>query len=441
MKQNIISVINSKAFCFLLVFLSIGIFVYSYTSGSMPLFITSCIACAAAIFNCARKMARHYVAAAVLLSSLALFFLFLPLVDTVLRPSALRMESSKPVYSFAAFKEDGGSFRAWWQLYSDTWIKTHWTIFEKDTTGRLKYVPKLNTCANFMDGKVCVNNLGLIGTNINPEKRDNFRIIALGESTTMGVPLDAEYVPWPQILEKIIGEKLTCKRPIQVLNAGIAGYNISDNNIRFKTYLLSLQPDLVLSYHGYNGFHFIFDNMPEPQAALPEGISHRPSELLKRLEYSWRLRNWIRSNVTTTAAADAELSNLVLYSHFAELARAASENNVDLAFLTYNMAIDEKTPQDVVDFYGSAFLRAEKNIVYNNIQNRILKDISHKRSARNELMFIDTSDGLMGAYDKDYYTDLVHFTKTGDRVMAQNVFNGLRNYLENHKKLQCQQRH
>jgi lysophospholipase L1-like esterase len=416
-----------------------AIFVLSltYFSNSVWAFVLASV-CLGLVLMGLSYLIRSQYALCMVLASAGLILVCIPVVDQFLAvPKAVEAEvtprSNEPVYSFANFSEGGGSFEAWWKLYFDTWMETHWTIFQEDPTGTLKYVPKPDTCAKFMDGEICINNLGLIGRTPTTAKGEVFRIIALGESTTMGVPLTTDYVPWPRVLERLIGEQLICNRPIEVLNAGIAGYNIADNNIRIETDLANLHPDLILSYHGYNGFHFLFEDFPEPNAALPQDIGDRPSPLLRSIEYAWRMREWYASSGGHTSLSNEGLEGTDLHRHFERLIQLSEELDFDLALLTYNLAIDENTPPEVVAFYRRVFLRGEGNIIFNNAQTQILQDLA----THSDASFIDTSVGLNGGWDYDLFTDLVHFTKEGDELMAANVLQGLKELLISDPNLQC----
>ena len=49
------------------------------------------------------------------------------------------------------------------------------------------------------------------------------------------------------------------------------------------------------------------------------------------------------------------------------------------------------------------------------------------------------TSGLDGAY-RDAYVDIAHFTQSGRERLAANVFEGLRELLETHPRLDCRSR-
>lgn len=411
----------------------------AYFSNSFWVFVLTSLVLGCVLVGLSYITRKYYVVC-MALATIGLVIFSIPFFDIFAAAPAppegeeeVQTVSTEPVFTYAGYKENGGSFEAWWKLYSESWSVAHWTIFEKDPDEFLKYLPKPNTCSNFMDGRICVNNLGLIGPDAREDKANTYRIIAVGESTTMGVPLTADYVSWPRVLNKLLEERFVCNRPIEVLNAGIAGYNISDSNIRIERHLVDLEPDLILSYHGYNGFHFLFDNLPEPQAALPKDIDDRPSTLLRSLEYAWRMRAWYASSGGHAALSDEGLKGTDLFAHMDRLVDLSQEYGFDLAFLTYNMAIKEDTPPDVVAFYKRVFIRGERNVIYNDAQTRILKELASSSDA----IFVDAGADLNGVWDNNLYTDLVHFTKEGDEVMARNVLDGIEQFLVENPQLEC----
>lgn len=93
---------------------------------------------------------------------------------------------------------------------------------------------------------VKTNNLGLRNSyDISQQKpADTFRILAIGDSFTFG-PYVANNETWPARLEEFLRQNHPDKK-IEVLNAGIASYTISDELAYIKEKGFKLQPDMVL---------------------------------------------------------------------------------------------------------------------------------------------------------------------------------------------------
>jgi lysophospholipase L1-like esterase len=120
---------------------------------------------------------------------------------------------------------------------------------------------KLESHSSFLWNKKILyqmNSYGLRDNEFSLDKKNTYRIIILGDSYTFGwgVPIENTY---PKVLESLLKEKIY---PIQVINAGIFGYNTQQEVLFFKKELLKLKPDLVII-----GFFILNDTLP--QGAIP----------------------------------------------------------------------------------------------------------------------------------------------------------------------------
>ena len=87
-----------------------------------------------------------------------------------------------------------------------------------------------------------------------PKRPGTYRILSLGDSCTMGL-LGMGFVrePYPQRLERMVAER-GWSRPLEVLNAGVVGYNTQHALLLLQTKLRGLEPDLVTVRYGWNDF-------------------------------------------------------------------------------------------------------------------------------------------------------------------------------------------
>jgi lysophospholipase L1-like esterase len=87
------------------------------------------------------------------------------------------------------------------------------------------------------------------------EKPDGvFRIVALGGSSTYDVSIEDNHEIFTAQLEKLLKEEYGYQN-VQVINAGVPGYNSWEilGNLEFR--VLDLDPDLVIIYEGTNDVH------------------------------------------------------------------------------------------------------------------------------------------------------------------------------------------
>ena len=93
-----------------------------------------------------------------------------------------------------------------------------------------------------------INRYGLRGPNVEPKQPEGvFRILALGDSFTFGEGV-ADNETFVMQLEKILNaeKNTTAGYRYQTINAGIAGYNTSDEVTYLKNRWLMFEPDIVL---------------------------------------------------------------------------------------------------------------------------------------------------------------------------------------------------
>jgi len=108
---------------------------------------------------------------------------------------------------------------------------------------------------NYHKGLTSHNSLGYRNDEFPLQKPDGvFRIVALGGSSTYDVSIDDNKQTFTAQLEKLLKEEYGY-RNVQVINAGVPGYNSWEilGNLEFR--VLDLDPDLVIIYEGTNDVH------------------------------------------------------------------------------------------------------------------------------------------------------------------------------------------
>jgi len=81
-----------------------------------------------------------------------------------------------------------------------------------------------------------------------PKPKQNFRIIAYGDSNTAGMST----IIWPAELQKILERERGADRGWEVLNAGVHGYSSYQGLERFRQEVERFEPDLILISFGWN---------------------------------------------------------------------------------------------------------------------------------------------------------------------------------------------
>jgi lysophospholipase L1-like esterase len=362
------------------------------------------------------------------INTLILLLLGLPVADRFVAPPPrldAHLELSRRGFSYAAARKDPLAFARWWECFlneQDQLLKDL-LVFNRDD-----FALRPNGNARLFDSRIHVNSRGFRGREIPAEKGQVYRIVALGESTTFGCTLSPNDKPWPELLEELIRERLKPSRPVEVINAGVMCYRLTDNLARLARGILPLQPDLVISYHGFNGFSFLDTSLPPVYGKPPPAYCARPSNLLAACEYRLKMLLFRRSRMPRREPGSTGPANVLdteyakAYRQLAEIARAKSFR---LAIANYSMAVNSRSDPDVIDFYRSGFPTADWLIKANQAHSRLVQEIARQYPF---VRLVDTHPGLDGRHEK--FIDLIHFTQAGRQQMAETMFAAIRDILE-----------
>ncbi len=355
----------------------------------------------------------------------------LPLADLVFHPAyrlRTRPELRAQLYSFAAGQKDPAGYAAWWDVYLQEVDSLEKEILMPDPERRLPYRLRPRSHGMLFQSRVSINSLGFRGPELPQQRGKTYRIIALGESTTFGITLNPQDRPWPELLQDIIRERLKPSRRVEVINAGVPGYTLEDNLSRFAQDILPLKPDLVLSYHGINGFSLLNPVLPSNIGPPPPRYRERPVHLLADCEYRLKLlkyRHRHGGGLKFPAGPAADPLTSVYADAYRELIALSETNHFRLALGNFSMAVNAGSNPDVIRFYQAAYPTAPLLIEANAAHTRLLEGLA-ERCPR--VCFVNTHPNLDGVYGN--FLDLVHFAPAGDRQLAESFFEGIRKILE-----------
>jgi lysophospholipase L1-like esterase len=364
-------------------------------------------------------------------NTLILLFLGLPLADLLTRcADSLRAQpdSRQQAYLYAAAKNHPAAFGRWWNYYIAQWQQAEKTIYVADPDPVLTFRLRPNSRARLAQSELAINSHGFRGREIRTEKGAAYRIVALGESTTFGITFNADDRPWPELLEQMIRERLRPSRPVEVINAGIPGYRLDQNLHRLRTEIMALKPDMVISYHGINGFGMLNGAVAALPGRRPPAYEERPLRLLANLEFRLRMIRFVHHRPPGYIRRPAPISDPLTtgYAQFyIQLAQVAQANRIRLVLANYSMAVNDRSALELVEFYRMAYPSAPWQILANLVHTGIVQKIAAQHP---EVCFVDTHPHLDGEHDK--FIDLVHFAPAGDQQLAENFFAALRPILE-----------
>jgi lysophospholipase L1-like esterase len=276
---------------------------------------------------------------------------------------------------------------------------------------------------------VSINSKGFRGREISAEKGGIYRIVALGESTTFGMTYEPDDKPWPELLEQMIRERLKSRRPVEVINAGTPGYSLCDNLLTLPGRILPLKPDMIISYHGANGFCLIDETLLRPMGAAPPPYEKRPLKLAADFEYRIRVMPFLNRErkALHTSPACANPMETKYAEAYRQLIQAAATNGIRLMLANYSMPVNWKSDPAVIDFYQGGTGDSVRGWIKANMAHSLI--LEQLAGQHPEVCLIDTHPHLDGEHEK--FTDLMHMTQEGRRQMAENIFAGIRKTLEN----------
>ncbi|MCW5551366.1 MAG: hypothetical protein KIS67_04285 [Verrucomicrobiae bacterium] len=363
-------------------------------------------------------------------NTLLLLIMGLPVADLLLRPTYRTDASSglaRKYYSYDAARQDPGAFAHWWKAYLDEWDAMGRDVFEPDPSGVLPFRLRPGSTGRLFDSRILINRQGFRGAEIAGQKGNGYRIVALGESTTFGCTLHETDQPWPEVLERLIRERLQLSRPVEVINAGVPAYNLRHNLQRLPGAILPLQPDLIISYHGINGFFLLDQALPRTSGPPPPRFRPRPLRLLADAEHRLKMMRYRTRQVAALILQPPDFANPQATEYaeaYRELIEVTRSHGIRLALANYSMAVNPQSDLRVAEFYRTAAPAIHWVVRANSVHSQLVKELAAEHP---DVLWVDTRAGLDGRHEM--FIDLGHFTQPGRQQLAENIFAGIKDIL------------
>ncbi|MDF2116863.1 acyltransferase family protein [Roseiarcaceae bacterium H3SJ34-1] len=366
--------------------------------------------------------------------ALFVFVLALPVADYLFTRTSIGavLTGATPVYSFRDAKGDPDAFRMWWAQYVAEWGRGVLAKIQgPDPQGQLPFILIPNSRGKFFDADVPINNLGFRGADTTVDKNGRYRIFIVGESPVFGTMFRAGETTWPEALQGLFDKSLRCDRKIEVINAGVPAAGLSDNLVRIERFMLPLKPDMLVSYHGYNGLAVVdpqIDLMPRAPVYHKRGspLLGEASFRVAMQAYTKRLEAYNADKKPTVFSDTADK----LYS---QLVALGQKNGIKVVLANLSAVVTQSSPQEVIDFYGRVFQPIERLLPAIAEQNRIVENVAKRTGTP----FVDTRPGLDGKWDDDLFVDIVHFTQKGSNRIAKTMFDKLSSELAHEPTMNC----
>ncbi len=358
-----------------------------------------------------------------LINTLTLLVIGIPAVDLCVNPHYRlnqRAEFDSACYSFDSAKKDPAAFAHWWRYYGEHWEPFLRSIITAPRQPALPFSLRRGYDATLFESRIHINSAGFRGRDFPPDKGAAYRIVALGESTTFGVTLKPGDRPWPELLEQMIRERLKPQRSVEVINAGVPAYSIQESVTRLPAEILPLRPDLIISYHGLNGFRLLDRGLPPISGKPPPPYRDRPVKLLADCEYRLALMRYLRDRNLAVTIHDPNPPQ-VMNSHYGQAYRRliglAATNHIRLLLANYSMAVNTGSDPEVLGFYRTGFPSVYALVRANLAHSFLVRELGRQYP---EVCLADSHPGLDGTHEK--FIDLVHLTQEGRQQLAENLF-------------------
>jgi len=250
------------------------------------------------------------------------------------------------------------------------------------------------------------------------------RIAVIGASTVMGA-----YAPKNEdTFSSRLGRLLELSHPtihMEVINAGIPGYGLSDETQMLEKMILPLHPDIVIVYSGFNDFAEYCRNQPMTQSHRVRGerlglpLINLPSWLMS-VEMIHKNTVVLRPSLASKSHLPAEAVDLTPYKQkIEELIQVAKQANVKLVFSTNARAFRRDQPLPVQEelsetarYYYPCFDTAGLNTLHER-HNKAILEVTKSY----DIPSVRLDDLIPGG--RRYFVDSNHFSNEGEKKAAE----------------------
>jgi lysophospholipase L1-like esterase len=269
-----------------------------------------------------------------------------------------------------------------------------------------------------------------------------FRIIAVGGSTTFDPTTSGDSSAWPARLEALLNAGGDAGR-VEVLNAGVPGFQVFDDLVRLELELHHYEPDLLILYQGHND---LFNTLSRPVQRGEPAFDPRPDEI--PTIYPWE--RWLERHSLLYHKLGSRLEAMRFRSSDAELGAVASgddhrraleggsqsfERNVN-AFLavSQSLGVPVVVPQVVyaarsgrgpardsaiAALWRNAAPYAPPGTIWSGYSR--YDSVARAAAVKFGGSYVPASDSLLWLADGYFEGDPIHFNDEGARRLARHL--------------------
>lgn len=312
--------------------------------------------------------------------------------------------------------------------------------FLKEPHGVYGYVLK----PNVDNGSQFTNRAGYAQRDVVPVERGDgaFRLIAMGESTTHGHRIDTGN--YPDHLRRILSERSSDGRRVEVLNAGVSGWASGQIALKAEFELAAFRPDVAFLYAGWNDFQG-YDPFypPQSQPAIEKmfgtDLFQEASHQLRTVALmdaavgwvKWKVQHRLRKIAKKRGPADfAPVDTYRFYLHnldrIVKAFRSANPETVIVASTIVGRWPTESLG-DYESRWGRTYWMVEHEVSQEEAARRlaVFNQLIRDYAAANDIVMIDAAAFFADLDRSRLQTDFAHFTDEGYELLAQLIADSL----------------
>jgi lysophospholipase L1-like esterase len=290
------------------------------------------------------------------------------------------------------------------------------TIYRPDD--QLLWVPEPGrtlTVVNHLP--ITINHQGMrYAADLQPKQKDQFRVIAFGDSTTQGWGMD-DNSHYSAQLEKMLSNSGCNRENFQVVSAGVNAYpnSLVEKKLQLTIEDPTFQPDVVIRSYSFNTN---FENLPKLQGKARE-------QFLKRVEFKSIVR---RSALYNFFIEDLfrEIAYYKLRHVLMQGSLSTVEGNGDLDVTSFNASLKESL-QLAQDHHSQLVLLVlgGDNLTKDSDMHpfqRAMLDFA----AANRVPVVNMIEVLRHQDQNAMYMDPAHPTAAGHKIIAEELYKLIR---------------
>lgn len=268
------------------------------------------------------------------------------------------------------------------------------------------------------------NSSGFRSPEIAPQRRPGeYRIIVAGASTVVGAYSKTNELTFPAQLESILRKTLPGK--VNVVNAGIEGYRISDIETLIDRALVKQAPSMLMIYSGLNDIGAICgatrpakaDRWAVPVPRLPHWVMTK--QLISKNTLALR-EPPVRLGIVDPAKYFPAAYSATLDRIVTKLKAAGIKPVLLTSARSFRGVPDKEAAQlasSMLFFHSCMNLDGLHKAV--EMFNQAVIDVAHKH----DVQLIDIAAAMPSG--REYFVDAYHFTQKGDRKAAELIHSAL----------------